>query len=157
MQRRACSDSQLYDPFFQLCRSVVCPMSGEGSDTGRCVNGSQLVPADAVPGKAAPSPPPYANMSHLVPIGPGGPGGPSGPSGDRSAEAQSLEHFIHCPKFLLEKTEYSLAPDASNATVMAYHKTFRRGEFVLMNDGRLEICADAGGIEYVDKFGPYMG
>ncbi|KAK3930024.1 G-protein coupled receptor Mth2, partial [Frankliniella fusca] len=147
---RICPNGQLFDPFFHTCRSVVCPVSGAGSASGSCVNGTRLTPLTP----AIPVPPHTgANESsstlNLPPHGL--------PDSDDADVFERQMHFDACPKFLLEPSEFELTADRRNATVVVYNRTFREGEFMVTADGKLAICAYASGIEFVDKFGPYMG
>lgn len=145
-QTRICPGGQLFDPFFRTCRSVVCP-SGMVTSKGRCVSGAPaavLVPAQtARPAQAG--------------------GGRDHDHGDHHHHhhhpetGAAVDAFDACPKFLLEPSEFEMSDDGLSATVKAYNRTFAPGEFKLTRDARLEICAYSSGIEFVDKFGPYMG
>lgn len=142
----ACPSSQLFDPFFRTCRSVLCPVAGPMvtvlSTTGRCVNGtriSHLVPADAIPVRV--------DVYNATPHD----------AADSQPSRDARQSFKTCPKFLLAPFEYELSADGQNATVMAYGKTFIPGEFRVTEDGRLEICVYQPGHQLIDKFGPYMG
>lgn len=128
-----------------MCRSVLCPVSGTAmvalSTAGHCVNGTH--PSYIVPAQ------PITTASES-----------STPRGDSKHDHDHDHHhdtFDRCPKFLLEPFEFELADDGQNATVMAYAKTFVRGEFRVTDDGKLEICAYNFGDQLIDKFGPYMG
>ncbi|XP_026282411.2 probable G-protein coupled receptor Mth-like 11, partial [Frankliniella occidentalis] len=149
---RLCPNGQLFDPFFRTCRSVVCPVSGAGAASGSCINGTR--------------------MSSLTPALPFPSGGSGGANASGSTQDLGPHHhpqdedgdlferqmaFDACPKFLLEPSEFELSADRRNATVVVYNRTFREGEFELTTDGRLAICTYASGIQFVDKFGPYMG
>ncbi|KAJ1530436.1 hypothetical protein ONE63_005343 [Megalurothrips usitatus] len=142
-QTRICPSTQLYDPFFRTCRAVVCPLSGEGSTTGECVNGTR--PSVIQPLEPA--------QDHVG----GDDLSPRRPTEDSGHSASRAEQFARCPKFLLNPFEFELAADNRSAVVVAYNRTFLQDEFQVTPDGRLAICVYASGVEFVDKFGPYMG
>lgn len=72
-----------------------------------------------------------------------------------TAENTTFEYVEPCSKFVLENGEFML----QNGTVYVpqYKKTFSDRDFVLREDGRVEICAGSLGIKLVNKFGIYMG
>lgn len=131
---RACpSLDQLYDPFFRRCRDVVCSTDGLNLQAGQCVG--VLPPPDSTEDYPVND----VNSSAIV---------------DGTHDAKS-SHFQSCPKFLLDPQEYEVL---QNGTVFVplYRRSYLSTDFLIREDGLLEICTDEG-IEFVDKFNPYMG
>ncbi|XP_014244248.1 uncharacterized protein LOC106663710 isoform X1 [Cimex lectularius] len=61
----------------------------------------------------------------------------------------------NCSKFILEKEEF--VTENHSVYVPQYRKRFVEGDFLITDDGRLEICVGTLGLKNVDKFGIYMG
>ncbi|KAJ8881128.1 hypothetical protein PR048_017601 [Dryococelus australis] len=143
---RACLEStDLYDPFFQRCRSVVCPAGREFSE-GVCIatvpsttdNTYYEVAQRSDRNHSAPE----ILFEHLP--------------GEDNMTADSSLPLLECPKFLLSNTEFVMLGNES-IYVPQYERLFQQGEYWLVEGGGVEICAIPLGLELVDKFGPYMG
>ncbi|XP_063223029.1 uncharacterized protein LOC134531267 [Bacillus rossius redtenbacheri] len=138
---RACSEtSDLYDPFFQRCRSVVCPAGREFSE-GSCI---AAAPSPVYEVGARDSNHSSAEiLFHHLP-------------GEDNATADASLPLLECPKFLLSGKEFMMLGNES-IFVPQYERIFQEGEYWLVDGGGVEICAVPLGLELVDKFGPYMG
>ncbi|KAK9512150.1 hypothetical protein O3M35_000635 [Rhynocoris fuscipes] len=67
----------------------------------------------------------------------------------------TLDYMDSCSKFVLEIGEFVF--QNGSVFVPQYRKTFSDKEFVLRDDGRVEICAGSLGIKLVNKFSIYLG
>ena len=139
-QERACpKKEQLYDPFFRQCRDVVCPQEGQNYRSGLCIS---VLPRDDDDTSNDAENIDKNNTLHIS-------------NNDLFGNESKSSHFMQCPKFLLEVTEYQSLDDET-VYVLAYDRTFLKSDFFIRSDGRLEICTDEG-VEFVDKFNPNMG
>lgn len=126
-----CNSVQLYDPFFKKCRNVISEISRHVEEFLLPVNYEDMN------GK-------YIDDNSVA-----------------NDTAQTVEYYHvteadeSCAKFVLNREDFILQNDTIHVPV--YQRTFTQSEFTLREDGSVEVCVDALGIQLLDKFGAYMG
>ncbi|XP_049853010.1 uncharacterized protein LOC126334620 [Schistocerca gregaria] len=164
------SENELYDPFFQQCRFVVCTGhreyyhgeciavqvedSSEEDDWVGSGGGNHSYALKDEEGSTL-GPEAFNHSQWFHPEGAGG-NHTSGPRYITDLRANFSQEFLTCPKFVLQPDEYVLGPENGSVTVPLYGLTFSSTEYLRHPDGMLEICATVGR-RYLPKFGPYMG
>ncbi|KAJ9575429.1 hypothetical protein L9F63_025619, partial [Diploptera punctata] len=107
-QQRACdSKDQLYDPFFRQCRDVVCTQEGHDYQSGLCIS---VLPKEDDDDSTNNGGNDNKNSS-VSPL-----------ENEPITNDSKSSHFVHCPKFLLEVSEYQVI-DNNTVYVPAYDRT----------------------------------
>ena len=125
---KPCLAGQLYDPFFKICRDVLCPKPEAGKS---CL-------AEEKDDYYSPILPSYKD--------------------DDVDNLNYTMKFLACPKFLLAPEDFVFNDDSNKTIfISTYEKYFTENEFKVNDDGTVEICAGTLGQRLINKFGQYMG
>ncbi|KAG8277915.1 uncharacterized protein LOC124367750 [Homalodisca vitripennis] len=127
-----CTKTQLYDPFFRKCRDIISDISVFEELVIPLEEQQEMMEQALFHNRTNHTS--YSTEYHHV---------------TESNEEQQ------CAKFILNPEDYEL----NNGTVFVpvYDKTFKHGEYTIRDEGTLELCVEALGIQLADKFGEYMG
>ncbi|KAK6637740.1 hypothetical protein RUM44_008162 [Polyplax serrata] len=125
---KPCRKDQLYDPFFKMCRDVLCPKPESGKS---CIAEEE--------------------DDYYSPI-------ISVYEAEEEDSWNASLAFLTCPKFLLAPEDYEFKDENNKTIfVSTYEKYFTENEFNINPDRSVEICAGTLGQRLVNKFGQYMG
>ncbi|XP_043206637.1 uncharacterized protein LOC122372985 [Amphibalanus amphitrite] len=126
-----CADTQLWDPFFKICRDVVCDAAGFILRDGVCVQVEDFNVTDADED--------ITNSTDLErPI----------------SNATQATEFLLCPKYFLNGSDFEVR-DNSTVYVPLYDRTYSAGQFEL-RDGELVICAVSADLSKFDQALSYI-
>nr|CAD7571183.1 unnamed protein product [Timema californicum] len=147
----ACPDSsQLYDPFFRRCRSVVCT-EGQEYSNGKCISIVANIATTENTFYIIENTTDTNDEIIFEDIN------STEDSQELNDSSETGSYFLNCPKFLLDPNDYTINDDNESIYVSKYDKTFEEREFRLIEGAGVEICAPSLDVQLVDKFGPYMG
>lgn len=124
---KPCSEGQLYDPFFKICRDVLCPKPDSGKT---CIAEKEEYYSPILPS--------YDNEDE--------------PNWNTSLAFLSCPKFLLAPEDYEFKDENN-----KTIFIETYEKYFTENEFKLNEDQSVEICVGSLGQRLINKFGQYMG
>jgi G protein-coupled receptor Mth (Methuselah protein) len=150
---KKCSKEEVFDPFFQRCRSVLCA-PGQSYQDGKCITISVSTSRPVNPNLPSDTndlgdgTDLNALNSNVLES--------TSPKGSSSVKpSQPLNVFEVCPKVILNRDEYQIL---ENGTVFVelYGKALSKKEYAVQSQDRLVICAVQTKY-YTEKFGPVWG
>lgn len=127
-----CAKTQLYDPFFRKCRDIISDI---------VVSEELVIPLEEQREQME------AVLFH-----------------NRTNHTSYSTEYHHvtesnkdpqCAKFILNSEEFQI--ENNSVFVPAYERHFKHGEYIILDDGTIELCVDTLGKQLADKFGEYMG
>ena len=134
-----CSREEIYDPFFQKCRAILCH-PGQFYKDGQCVTSS--ISTSTTTGISTDVDNDLSSSNVLENTSPKSP-------------KYLKRKFETCPKVVLDANEYEVL---NNGTVYVrpYDRKLSKFEYAIQTNDRLVVCAPEA-TYYVDKFGPAAG
>lgn len=156
-QIKKCSSEQIFDPFFNRCRSVLCN-PGQVFRGGECVTVSVSTSTPKNPNLPSDSND-LGDGSDISADGTNFLESTSTKESDyystESVEAAAIDDFEMCPKIMLGRGEYHVFENGS-VYVEPYSKFLKKSDYVVQGDNRLVICA-LHTKYYTEKFGAAWG
>jgi len=152
---KKCPKEEVYDPFFQRCRAVLCSL-GQVYRDGKCITVSVSTSRPVVTNPNLPSDTnDLGDGTDLNALNSNVLESTSPKDTSRVTPSQPLNVFEICPKIILSREEYQVL---SNGTVYVeqYGKSLSKSEYAVQGVDRLVICA-LHTENYIDKFGPVWG
>jgi len=148
---KKCRQSEIFDPFFQKCRAILC-QPGQFYKDGQCINyptittsTSSQKPFDVITGNDLDeSTTDYHGLQQE-----------SHSRKNKSKEEAEAEIFETCPKIILEPSEYGILTNGS-VYIREYNLALSKTGYALQSNDRLVICSPKA-TYYTDKFGPVWG
>jgi len=154
---KKCLKTEIFDPFFQKCRSILC-QPGQYYKDGQCFNHITTIittttttsdkPFDIITGNdlgdgsSSTTDLNASNSNHQE-------------SKAKTKEDEEIDYFEMCPKIILEPNEYDILENGS-VYIEMYDKALTKHDYALQSNDRLVICAPKA-YYYTDKFGPVWG